>query len=90
MKRTIQNLWHVNLYTPLPLLVHTGSDYLLLTEAMVNGNYCGSSLFVNEETKAYGYRLVGNVAATLPLYTPWRVLMVGSLESIAESVILEI
>ena len=77
------------LYTPLPLLVHTGSDYLLLTEAMVNGNYCGSSLFVNEETKAYGYRLVGNVAATLPLYTPWRVLMVGSLESIAESVILE-
>ena len=32
------------LYTPLPLLVHTGSDYLLLTEAMVNGNYCGSSI----------------------------------------------
>lgn len=76
-------------YTPFPLLVDMGGRYLLMTEAKVDGTYCGSSLTVDEESGAYCFQPRESVSGTLPLATPWRVVLVGSLESVVESIMLE-
>lgn len=76
-------------YTPFPVLVEMGGNYLLMTEARVNGSYCGSTLTVNDETGAFCFQPRESVSTTLPLATPWRVLLVGSLESVVETVMLE-
>ncbi len=73
----------------LPLLIKTNADYVLLAEASVNGNYAGSQLEVDEQTQAFGYKPVSSITSSLPLQTPWRTLFIGSLNTIAESTMLE-
>ena len=73
----------------LPVLIETTNNYALLSEAMVNGNYSGAKLSVNELTGAFVFQLNGNVTTALPFKSPWRTLMIGSLETIVESTILD-
>lgn len=73
----------------LPLLAETSAGYVLLSEAMVDGTYAGSQLEVNQETQAFGYKLIGSVTSSLPLKTPWRTVLIGSLTAMTESVMLE-
>ncbi len=75
--------------TSLPLLVKAKNNYLLLTEASVDGNYAASYLEVDEATQAFRYKPVSPTATSLPLHTPWRVLFIGSLNSMVESTMLE-
>ncbi len=79
----------VNPHISLPLFAKTSSDYVLLTEAMVNGEYAASQLELNEETQAFRYTPTGSVTSSLPFQTPWRTLFIGSLNAIAESTMLE-
>lgn len=76
-------------HTSLPLLVKTGNNYVLLSEAMVNGSYAASQLLVNDASQSFTYKPIGSIKSTLPLYTPWRALMIGSLNTIAESTLIE-
>ena len=77
-------------HTSLPLLVKTGDNYLLLSEAGVDGTYAASQLYTNDETQAFVYRFVGaDVETSLPFHSPWRMVMAGSLASMVESTLPE-
>ncbi len=75
----------VKQHISLPLLVKTTNNYVLLSEAMVNGGYAASQLEINEQTQAFRYKPVGTVTSSLPLQTPWRIFFIGSLNNIIES-----
>ncbi len=79
----------VQKHISLPLLAKTTTNYVLITEAMVNGEYAASQLTFNEETQAFRYQPVGSVTAAMPFQTPWRTLFIGSLNVMAESTMLE-
>ncbi|WP_187261122.1 glycoside hydrolase family 97 protein [Pontibacter beigongshangensis] len=78
-----------------PALFRSGSTWLLVTESASYGDYCGSRLhaespggeysidFPQEEEKYPGEVL--NPESALPWFTPWRIVAVGSLKTIAES-----
>jgi alpha-glucosidase len=71
-----------------PVLVETpGGDWLLLTEAAVYGDYCGSRLYRDSSDAAlFSLGLDTKVNSTLPFSTPWRVIYVASsLKTIVES-----
>lgn len=63
-----------------PLLFQTpAKQWVLLTEAAVDGTYAGARLHVADASAGQlHYRLEGQPAVSLPLTTPWRVVMVGS------------
>ncbi|MFO0890325.1 MAG: glycoside hydrolase family 97 catalytic domain-containing protein, partial [Isosphaeraceae bacterium] len=85
----------------LPLLFQTGSGrWGLIAEAAVDGSYCGSRLRREAPDRLYLLRFpdagegngTGAVrpSSTLPLATPWRVIVVGtSLAPIVESTLVE-
>lgn len=75
--------------TSLPLIVKTNDNYVLISEAMVNGNYSASRLIANDETQAFTYSFTGTINSTLPFRSPWRTMMTGSLNTIVESVMME-
>ena len=78
-----------------PALFQCGQQWLLITEAGMDGTYCGSKLNNDSEKAAYhiafpdprevftggGYKPTG----PLPFYSPWRIFTVGSLATIIES-----
>ncbi len=72
-----------------PVLVKTGSNYVLLTEAANTGDYAVSKFKAGTSTGKYSLEKVGEITASMPLYTPWRVAMIGSMPQIVESVMVE-
>ena len=69
-----------------PTLFEVGSDeWLLLTEADVDRRYCASRLTAKDESTFEITFPEEAVEWTLPLETPWRVAMVGDLETVVES-----
>ncbi len=78
-----------------PALFNYKDTWLLVTESGLDGNYCGTRL--RQESPDGNYK-VGfpdakeafnnqnvNPESTLPWYTPWRVIAIGSLKTIIES-----
>jgi hypothetical protein len=71
-----------------PALFQTpANQWVLLTEAAVDGTYAGARLHVAEPaTGLLHYRLEGQPTAVLPWRSPWRVAMIGdSLKPLVES-----
>ena len=74
-----------------PLLVQSAEDqWLLLTEAAVDGGYGASHLAVDEQDGrklriSYAPDQETPIAAQLPLSTPWRVMIIGSLGELVSS-----
>jgi alpha-glucosidase len=78
-----------------PALFHKGDMWLLISETGLGRNYCGSRLAHESPEGEYFIGLAdprevkgGGPAlpeSTLPWTTPWRLIVVGSLKTIAES-----
>lgn len=78
-----------------PALFQSAGHWLLITEAAMDGRYCGSKL-QNDAGRAE-YRIAfpdprevfpggpDKPTSTLPWYSPWRIITVGSLATIIES-----
>lgn len=73
----------------MPIFVKSGNDYLLFTEAAVNGNYSSSKIITDNFSESFLTTLPGNVTSTLPFQSPWRCLLIGNLNTIIESNIIE-
>ncbi|WP_460891478.1 glycoside hydrolase family 97 protein [Rufibacter soli] len=78
-----------------PALFEAGDSWVLITESGPDGDYCGSRLAQNSPEGEYSVAFpqeqekfpggVLNPESTLPWYSPWRIVAVGSLKTIAES-----
>ncbi|ALI99374.1 alpha-glucosidase [Rufibacter tibetensis] len=78
-----------------PALFQNGENWALITESAPDGSYCGSRLAQNAPGGEYQLAFpqeaekmpngVVNPESELPWYTPWRIIAVGSLKTIAES-----
>lgn len=80
-----------------PALFRSGDTWLLISESSVGRNYCGTRLrsdspegeyrvgFADPRETVFGGP--ANPESTLPWRTPWRVIVVGSLKTIAESML---
>ncbi len=78
-----------------PTLFKTGDTWLLITEADLHRNYCGSRLKYDKETETMkltfpqeqetfpGGGLLPK--SKLPFHSPWRIITIGSLATITES-----
>jgi alpha-glucosidase len=78
-----------------PALFHYKDHWIVITESAMDGNYCGTRLSSHSPDGEYrvtfpdprevftgqGYL----PQATLPFYSPWRVITIGSLKTIVES-----
>lgn len=76
-----------------PLLYKTkGGNFALLSEAAIDGNYCGTYL-KGDGTGALNYHFSaeqsGAVSATLPFRSPWRFAVIGSAETVAQNTMAE-
>jgi alpha-glucosidase len=85
-----QGMWRVNnnpsnAAIEFPALIRTpDSIYVQITEAAVYGDFCASHLTAS----ATAYKVVfgeSQVAVSLPLTMPWRVMVIGSLKNIVEN-----
>jgi hypothetical protein len=74
-----------------PTLFEVGSTYVLLTEADVNGRYSGSHLDHVDGSSSYSVALADNAPVTSqgPLATPWRTAIVGSLDTLVGSTLVD-
>lgn len=78
-----------------PALFKKNDTWLLVSETGLNENYCGTRLFYNETEKAMQVSFPQkeeifpngalNPESILPWYTPWRIISMGSLNTITES-----
>jgi hypothetical protein len=79
-----------------PALFQTGQNWVLLTETVPENNYCNSRLDAQSEGGEYKIRFPQpaevfkpgaalNPESSLPWYTPWRIVSIGSLKTIMES-----
>ncbi|KIA84870.1 glycoside hydrolase family 97 protein [Flavobacterium sp. AED] len=78
-----------------PALFHTNNTWLLVSEVGLPRNYCGSRLVYNDTSKAMQVTFPQkeeifpngalNPESTLPWFTPWRIITIGSLKTITES-----
>jgi alpha-glucosidase len=77
-----------------PALLKSNDNWILISETGLTGSYCGSRLIVKPNaTYQIGFpEEVENFPgggtlpqSTLPWYTPWRVLAIGSLKTVTES-----
>lgn len=78
-----------------PALFHCKNDWVLITESFLDSNYCGTRLQSHSPGGEYkiGFPDPREVftgkgylpQSTLPFYSPWRVITIGSLKTIAES-----
>jgi alpha-glucosidase len=78
-----------------PALFHSGKNWVLITEAALDKNYCATRLMPNSPNREYTVGFPdpaekfpgGNVnpQSSLPWLTPWRVITIGSLKTIVES-----
>lgn len=76
-----------------PLLYETkGGNFALLSEAAIDGNYCGTYL-KGDGTGALNYHFSaeqsGNVSTTLPFKSPWRFAVIGAAETVAMNTMAE-
>ncbi len=74
-----------------PTLFEVGGTYVLLTEADVDGRYSGSHLDHADGTSAYSVALADGAPVTSdgPLATPWRTAIVGSLDTLVASTLVD-
>lgn len=74
-----------------PALFQQGEQYVLLTEADLHGDYSGSHLAHTPGTLRYGVDLFQGapVTSTGDLTTPWRVAIVGGLDTVVESTLVD-
>ncbi|AEG44646.1 alpha-galactosidase-like protein [Isoptericola variabilis J7] len=74
-----------------PALFQQGERYVLLTEADLHGDYSGSHLSHGTGSLSYGVDLFQNrpVTATGDLSTPWRVAIVGGLDDVVSSTLVD-
>lgn len=74
-----------------PTLFEVGSTYVLLTEADVDGRYSGSHLDHVAGGSGYSVALADNTPVTSqgPLATPWRTAIVGSLDTLVGSTLVD-
>ncbi len=80
-----------------PALFHTGDTWLLVSESDLGRNYCGTRLRSSSPGGNYevGFPdprevIPGGEAdpeSTLPWTTPWRLIVIGSLKTVAESML---
>jgi len=78
-----------------PALFNTNNTWLLISESGLHENYCGTRLVYNETEKAMQVTFPQkeeifpngalNPESELPWYTPWRIIAIGSLNTITES-----
>lgn len=78
-----------------PALFHSGNQWVLITEAGLDRNYCGTRLAQQSLHSEYAVAFPpeaesfpgGGVVpqSTLPWQSPWRVLAIGSLKTLVES-----
>ncbi|WP_350347684.1 NPCBM/NEW2 domain-containing protein [Agromyces sp. G08B096] len=70
-----------------PALFEQGARYVLLTESDVHGDYSGSHLAHAAGSLSYGVDLFQGqrVTSTGDLSTPWRVAIIGGLDGVVES-----
>lgn len=76
-------------YTSLPLLLKNADNYILISEAAVNGTYAASKLMNNEANGAFVFQPEGAINTALPFQSPWRTIQTGSLQCIAASTMFE-
>ena len=78
-----------------PALFKTGDTWALISETDLEANYCGSRLKYNaendmlqltfpQESEVFTNGTL-NPKSTLPFYSPWRIITIGSLKTIVES-----
>lgn len=72
-----------------PVLCKSGDNFCLLTEAANYGNYCVSALNTGGGEGNFYFQKNGSISTVLPLNTPWRTAIIGSLPTITESVLVE-
>ncbi|WP_335982831.1 glycoside hydrolase family 97 catalytic domain-containing protein [Streptomyces sp. CA2R106] len=74
-----------------PTLFEEGSTYVLLTEADVDGRYSGSHLDHVDGSGTYSVALADDAPVTSqgPLSTPWRTAIVGSLDTLVGSTLVD-
>ncbi|SCE42038.1 NPCBM-associated, NEW3 domain of alpha-galactosidase [Streptomyces sp. DfronAA-171] len=74
-----------------PALFETGGTYVLLTEADVDGRYSGSHLDHKDGGSAYSVALADDAPVTSPgpLATPWRTAIVGGLDTLVGSTLVD-
>lgn len=78
-----------------PALFRTGDVWLLVSECGLGRNYCGTRLRHDSPDGEYTVGFAdprevypggpANPESTLPWHTPWRIIAIGSLKTIAES-----
>jgi hypothetical protein len=78
-----------------PALFHSGDTWLLVSEGSLPRNYCGTRLRSESPDGEYSVGFADprekikdgpvNPESTLPWLTPWRIIAVGGLKTIAES-----
>lgn len=78
-----------------PALFHHGDSWILLSETGMDGRYPGTNLAQHSEGGLYRVRFPQDVEVVTggelvpesarPFHTPWRLVFVGSLESLVES-----
>ncbi|MFB6295401.1 MAG: glycoside hydrolase family 97 catalytic domain-containing protein [Halobacteriales archaeon] len=70
----------------MPGLFRTDGGWVLLGEAGVDGEYAASRLATTEASMRFGYRMPRTTLYTdCPTTTPWRVAIVGDLETVGAS-----
>ena len=83
-----------------PTLVYNGKDYMLISEADNRGIFCTSLTKAEEESGTFSYSWTGEkkdyaeekeqkMTCTLPVYTPWRMVVCGDLKTIFETTMAE-
>lgn len=83
-----------------PTLVYNGKDYMLISEADNRSIFCTSLTKVEEEEGAFSYSWTGatkdyaeekeqRISCTLPAYTPWRMVVCGSIKDVFETTMTE-
>lgn len=76
-----------------PALFKSGNTWALITEAGMDGSYCGTTLKNNSLSSTYHINFPNKIEVftgqdALPknvVYTPWRVIAIGGLKTIVES-----
>ncbi|MBI9039839.1 glycoside hydrolase family 97 protein [Lutibacter sp.] len=78
-----------------PALFNTNDSWVLITEAGLQQNYCGTRLKYNNEMEALQVTFPQkeeifpegelNPESELPWFTPWRIITIGNLNTITES-----
>ncbi len=78
-----------------PALFYTNNTWVLITEAALGRNYCGTALQQYSEGSEYKINFPQDAEkysngvllpqSTLPWFAPWRIITIGSLQTIAES-----